>query len=102
MPLRTYSAGMHTRLAFAVATSVAPDILILDEGIGTVDTAFLAKANARLASIVARAGILVLASHVGGLLTSLCTRAIHLERGRVAADGALADCLERYGGGMRE
>ena len=59
MPIRTYSAGMQTRLSFAICTSVDPDVLLLDEGILAGDAAFMERAQARLAAFVARAGILV-------------------------------------------
>ncbi|WP_342359590.1 ABC transporter ATP-binding protein [Terrarubrum flagellatum] len=98
MPIRTYSAGMQIRLAFAVSTSVEPDILLLDEGIGAVDSTFLEKANARLKKFVDRAGILVLASHADGLLSELCTRAIRLEHGRLVDDGPLAQVMRRHRG----
>src|SRR5690242_4319682 len=63
MPLRTYSTGMRVRLALGVVTSIDPEILLLDEGIGAVDAEFLAKARNRLFELVERSGILVFASH---------------------------------------
>src|SRR5690242_3236823 len=63
MPLRTYSTGMRVRLALGVVTSIDPEILLLDEGIGAVDAEFLAKARLRLNELVERSGILVFASH---------------------------------------
>ena len=93
MPMRTYSLGMQTRLSFAVSTSVDPDVLLLDEGIGAGDAGFMEKANKRLRGFVERAGILVLASHSAGLLADLCTRAVRLEHGQIAADGPLAAIL---------
>lgn len=93
MPMRTYSLGMQTRLLFAVSTSVDPDVLLLDEGIGAGDAAFMEKANRRLRDFVDRAGILVLASHSVGLLTTLCTRAIRLEHGQIVADGQIAEVV---------
>ena len=95
MPIRTYSAGMQTRLSFAICTSVDPDVLLLDEGILAGDAAFMAKAQARLAAFVARAGILVLASHSDSLLAGLCTRALRLEHGRLVADGPLGELLSQ-------
>jgi ABC-type polysaccharide/polyol phosphate transport system ATPase subunit len=89
MPMRTYSMGMQTRLAFAVSTSVDPEVLLLDEGIGAGDAAFMEKADKRLRAFVNRAGILVLASHSVGLLTQLCTRAIRLSHGEIVADGPI-------------
>jgi ABC-2 type transport system ATP-binding protein/lipopolysaccharide transport system ATP-binding protein len=95
MPIRTYSAGMQARLSFAISTSVDPEILLLDEGIGAGDSAFIDKANARLDRFVARAGILVLASHNGELLSRLCTRALRLSHGRLVDDGPLAEVMSR-------
>lgn len=63
MPLRTYSTGMRVRLAMGVVTSIDPEILLLDEGIGAVDADFLRKAQSRLQNLVERSGILVFASH---------------------------------------
>ena len=96
LPLRTYSAGMHTRLSFAVSTSIDPEILLLDEGVGAGDAAFLEKAKRRLDAVVARAGILVLASHAETLVRQLCTRAILLDQGGVVASGPIDEVLERY------
>ena len=93
MPMRTYSLGMQMRLSFAVSTSVDPDVLLLDEGIGAGDDAFMERARTRLRAFVQRAGILVLASHSAGLLADLCTRAVRLEHGRIAADGPLAEIV---------
>jgi ABC-type polysaccharide/polyol phosphate transport system ATPase subunit len=93
MPMRTYSMGMQTRLSFAVSTSVDPEVLLLDEGIGAGDAAFMEKADKRLRAFVDRAGILVLASHSVGLLTQLCTRGIRLAHGEIVADGPLAEVL---------
>ncbi len=96
MPMRTYSAGMQTRLSFAVSTSVDPEILLLDEGIGAGDAAFMERANARLRAFVERSGILVLASHDAGLLARLCTRAIRLEHGSVVDDGPFDAVMDRF------
>lgn len=96
MPIRTYSAGMQTRLAFAVSTSVNPDILLLDEGIGAGDAAFVEKASERLQAFVARSGILVLASHARNLLSRFCDRAICLEHGSVIDDGPAEEVMDRY------
>lgn len=96
LPLRTYSAGMQTRLSFAVSTSIDPEILLLDEGIGAGDAAFLQKARRRLDGFAARAGILVLASHSEKLVRQLCTRAILLDQGAIVAMGPLDEVLQRY------
>jgi ABC-2 type transport system ATP-binding protein/lipopolysaccharide transport system ATP-binding protein len=96
LPLRTYSAGMQTRLAFAVSTSIDPEILLLDEGVGAGDAAFLEKAKHRLDAVVARAGILVVASHSEVLVRRLCTKAILLDQGSIVAMGPIDEVLERY------
>ncbi|GGE24506.1 ABC transporter ATP-binding protein [Aureimonas endophytica] len=98
MPIRTYSMGMQTRLSFAVSTSIKPEILLLDEGIGAGDAAFLEKAQARIRSFVDEAGILVLASHSESLLAGLCERAIRLEHGKIIDDGPFAEVMRRYAG----
>ncbi|MDH2343151.1 ABC transporter ATP-binding protein [Bradyrhizobium sp. SSUT77] len=101
MPLRTYSSGMMLRLIFAVATAVEGEIVLLDEWIGVGDQQFRTKARQRLDEIVARAGILVLASHDVDLIKSTCNRAILLEEGRIAAAGTIDEILGRYLGGAK-
>jgi ABC-type polysaccharide/polyol phosphate transport system ATPase subunit len=96
MPLRTYSAGMFARLAFAISTSIDPEILLLDEGIGAGDEAFLEKAKRRLDAMINRARILVLASHSDELVRKLCNRAILMENGQIVASGPTDEMLERY------
>ncbi len=71
MPIRTYSAGMLTRLAFAVATSTDPELLLMDEWIETGDADFFHRAEERLRTLIGRAGILVLASHNMALIRTL-------------------------------
>ena len=98
MPLRTYSTGMRVRLALGVVTSIDPEILLLDEGIGAVDAAFLEKARGRLSDLVDRAGLLVFASHSDEFLRQLCTSAIWMNHGTVKAHGPLDDVLRAYKG----
>jgi ABC-2 type transport system ATP-binding protein len=98
MPLRTYSTGMRVRLALGVVTSINPEILLFDEGIGAVDAAFLKKAKDRLAELVQRAGLLVFASHSDEFLRQLCTTAIWMEHGRVKQTGELREVLTAYKG----
>jgi ABC-type polysaccharide/polyol phosphate transport system ATPase subunit len=101
LPLRTYSSGMMLRLIFAVATAVEGEIVLLDEWIGVGDQQFRKKARQRLDEIVARAGILVLASHDIDLIKSTCNRAILLEQGRITAAGSIDEVLGRYLGGAK-
>ncbi len=98
MPLRTYSTGMRVRLALGVVTSIDPEILILDEGIGAVDAAFLNKAKDRLKDLVKRSGILVFASHSDEFLFELCDSAIWMDEGHVKQRGSLREVLTGYKG----
>ncbi|WP_277068809.1 ABC transporter ATP-binding protein [Saccharomonospora viridis] len=98
MPLRTYSTGMRVRLALGVVTSIDPEILLLDEGIGAVDSAFLNKARDRLVDLVRRSGLLVFASHQDDLLLELCTSAIWMDEGRMKMQGSLREVLTAYKG----
>ena len=102
LPLRTYSSGMMLRLIFAVATAIEGEIVLLDEWIGVGDQQFRQKARQRLDEIVARAGILVLASHDVDLIKSTCNRAILLQEGRISASGTTEEVLDRYLGGARD
>jgi ABC-type polysaccharide/polyol phosphate transport system ATPase subunit len=101
LPMRTYSVGMQTRLAFSISTLIRPDILLLDEGIGTGDANFIAKASARLNSFAASAGILVLASHDLSLVRRLCNRAIVLVHGTKVYDGPLEDGINHYADALK-
>ncbi|WP_156755782.1 galactan export ABC transporter ATP-binding subunit Wzt/RfbE [Actinokineospora pegani] len=98
LPLRTYSAGMRVRLALGVVTTIDPEILILDEGLGAIDAAFLAKARERLVDLARRSGLLVFASHSDELLAELCTTAIWMDEGRIRMTGSLGDVLAHYKG----
>jgi len=81
MPLKTYSAGMQARLAFAVATSVDADVLLMDEWIAVGDSQFQRIAHQRLLKLVERAGILVLASHDLDLIRLYCNKVMRLDSG---------------------
>lgn len=96
LPIRTYSLGMRMRLAFAVSTSIKPEILLLDEGIGAGDAAFIEKAEKRLADFTAQAGIIVLASHSDGLIRKMCKTAILMNRGQIVAMGDVETILRFY------
>lgn len=83
MPVRTYSSGMQIRLAFAVATSVEADILVMDEWLSVGDAEFAKKAAARLERLVEKTPILVLASHNPDLVRDVCNRVFRLEHGKM-------------------
>jgi lipopolysaccharide transport system ATP-binding protein len=81
MPVKTYSAGMQARLAFAAATAVDADVLLMDEWIAVGDADFQKLAHKRLLKLVERAGILVLASHDLDLLRLYCNKVMRMEGG---------------------
>lgn len=83
MPVRTYSSGMVLRLAFSIVTSVQPEILLMDEWMSVGDDAFVQKAEERLAELVDRASILVLASHNQKIINDLCTVVVRMDQGNI-------------------
>lgn len=93
-PIKTYSAGMQVRLAFAVSTAIGGDILLLDEVIGAGDANFMAKAKDRISQLIAQAEILVLASHDFGALKNLCERGIVLKHGSMLFDGPIEEAID--------
>jgi len=95
-PVKTYSAGMLVRLAFAISTSFGGDILLMDEVINAGDAFFMAKARKRLLALVSSSHIMMLVSHDLGAIRDLCSRAILLEHGRIAADGPPAEVVAAY------
>lgn len=81
MPVKTYSAGMQARLAFAVLTAIEADVLLMDEWIAVGDAAFQEQASQRLRALVERSGILVLASHDHDILRHYCNKVMRMESG---------------------
>ena len=96
LPVRSYSSGMMIRLAFAMATAIRPQILLMDEWIMAGDANFMEKARRRIESMVRHADILVLASHSAPILVEWCNRLLWLEQGRIQADGPPLEVLSRY------
>ncbi|MDP8908839.1 MAG: polysaccharide ABC transporter ATP-binding protein [Chloroflexota bacterium] len=95
-PVKRYSTGMHARLAFAVAAHLEPDILIVDEVLAVGDAAFQKRCMGKMGD-AARSGRTVLfVSHNMAAIESLCSRAIWLEGGRCAGDGAPSEVISRY------
>lgn len=95
-PIKTYSAGMQVRLAFAISTAVGGDVLLLDEVIGAGDANFMAKAKRRILDLVEQSEILILASHDFSALQSLCQRGVVLHHGDVAFDGPIGEAVTVY------
>jgi len=101
LPVRTYSSGMQARLAFAIATSLEPGILLLDEGIGAADAAFSEKAAHRVKDLLARTEIFVLASHSDALIESMCDKALLLHHGKVLEFGSIDTVKRAYGAAVQ-
>ena len=95
-PIKTYSAGMQVRLAFAISTAVGGDILLLDEVIGAGDANFMSKAKSRITSLIEQAEILVLASHDFSALQSICNRGLVFHHGDLVFDGEIALAVNEY------
>src|SRR6185295_11369897 len=95
-PLKTYSSGMYIRLAFAAAIAVSPQILIIDEALAVGDAVFQHRCTRRIKQMQENGATILFVSHDPGAIRALCSRAILLNNGRMAADGAPADVLDRY------
>ena len=95
-PVYTYSSGMQSRLRFSVLTSLRPDVLLMDEGIGAADAEFAQRAGVRLEEFMSSLGIFVVASHGDALLRQQCTQGLWLDRGAVAAHGPIDEVLDAY------
>ncbi len=96
LPVRLYSAGMKMRLGFAIATSIKPEILLIDEVFGAGDVRFRKRANERIKTIIEGAGLLVLATHSEAAIKNFCERVIWLDQGEIRFDGATEEGLERF------
>lgn len=96
VPIRTYSMGMQLRLAFAVATCIKPDILLMDEIIGAGDALFKKKAEARLFEFIEQSSIMVLASHANDTIKKLCNKVILLKNGQLEYFGSTKQGFAKY------
>lgn len=95
-PVKTYSSGMFMRLAFAVATSVEPDILVIDEALSVGDGAFARKSFDRIMAMKDAGKTILFCSHSMYQVEALCSRAIWMESGTVKMLGAVADVTYAY------
>jgi len=86
LPVRTYSAGMFARLAFAVSSAAHHDILLVDESFGAGDENFQKKVQQRIETIFDRTSIVIIASHSESLISRLCNRRVRLEHGVLKSD----------------
>jgi len=95
--LKNYSSGMYARLGFAVATSIQPEILIIDEIMGVGDYKFQEKCRNRIGEMISNGVTVLLVTHDFRLIQSMCTRAILLEKGRLICNGTIDEVFEAYG-----
>ena len=95
-PVRTYSSGMQMRVAFAVATAIRPEILIVDEALSVGDSYFQHKSFDRIREFQAQGTTLLIVSHDRGSIQALCNRAILLEKGTVLKDGKPEEVMDFY------
>jgi len=96
--LKNFSSGMMGRLGFAVATSVQPDILIVDEILGVGDYKFMAKCEERINNMISNNTTVLLVTHNTDKIKEMCSRAVLLEKGQVVCVGDVDEVCKVYGG----
>ncbi len=95
-PVKTYSSGMFSRLAFSVSMHLDPDILLLDEVLAVGDEEFREKSLNTMKDLVSRSGTIVFVSHALSQLADFCDRALWLDHGKVRMTGSAPDVVEAY------
>jgi ABC-type polysaccharide/polyol phosphate transport system ATPase subunit len=96
MPVRFYSAGMMVRLAFSIATSIEPEVLLIDEALGAGDLAFQQKAKARMKQLIHQAHLMVLVSHDLSAIQEMCDRILWMDHGRMKMMGKPDEVIQAY------
>jgi ABC-type polysaccharide/polyol phosphate transport system ATPase subunit len=96
LPLKYYSSGMYARLAFAIATEVDPEILLIDEALGAGDVIFLDRAKERIKQLLERSNLVVIVSHDLISLSKMCTRGLWMHEGQVRVDAPISVALDEY------
>ncbi|MBI5757679.1 MAG: ABC transporter ATP-binding protein [Planctomycetales bacterium] len=96
LPVRHYSSGMLVRLAFAIATAIDPEILLVDEVLSVGDMSFQTKALQRMRDMMSKARVIVMVSHDLSSIMRFCDRAIWLDEGRVCQIGPTKEIVEAY------
>jgi ABC-type polysaccharide/polyol phosphate transport system ATPase subunit len=96
-PIKTYSSGMRSRLAFSIAVHFEPDVLLIDEVLSVGDSHFQKKSHAKIKSLILEdSRTVVIVSHSAGTLCELCHEVVWLEKGRIVQVGSTKDVLEHY------
>jgi teichoic acid transport system ATP-binding protein len=96
LPLRAYSSGMRSRLQFAIATAVTPEILMIDEALSTGDAEFKERSDERIREMIEEAGTIFLVSHSMRSVLDVCDRVLWLDHGRLIADGDPEEVVAAY------
>jgi teichoic acid transport system ATP-binding protein len=96
LPIRTYSSGMRARLHFAIATSVEPEILLIDEALSVGDEDFKSRSQERIRQLQEQAGTVFLVSHSLSTIRDTCNRCIWLHKGEIRDDGDPNEIVSRY------
>ena len=96
LPLKYYSSGMYARLAFAIATEVDPDILLIDEALSAGDVIFVDRAKQRIDELLTKSNLVVVVSHDLGQLHKMCTRGIWMHEGQVRVDSDMTDTITQF------
>lgn len=100
MPVKNYSSGMYVRLGFSIATSVEPEVLLIDEVLSVGDENFQRKCLGRISELRSEGRTVVVVSHALGTVRSICDEAVWLERGRVRTVGPASDVADQYLGSV--
>ncbi len=101
-PVKRYSSGMYVRLAFAVAAHLEPEILIVDEVLAVGDAAFQARCLGKMKAVAGQGRTVLFVSHNMAAVQQLCDRAVHLDAGRVIADGPAQQVVGSYLDSLRQ
>lgn len=96
LPMKSYSSGMASRLRFAIAAAVNPEILLVDEALNTGDAQFSSRSKARMDELRAQAGCVFIVSHSLETIRDMCTRVIWLDKGELIMDGSAEETTGQY------
>lgn len=95
-PVKRYSSGMYTRLGFAIAAHLDPEILIIDEVLSVGDAPFQQKCLRKLSDLGANGRTVLFVSHDIGAVSTLCNKGVYLENGKVKVNGSIESCVDEY------
>lgn len=96
LPMKSYSSGMASRLRFAIAAAVNPEILLVDEALNTGDAQFSNRSKARMDELRAQAGCVFIVSHSLDTIRDMCSRVIWLDKGELIMDGTPEETTKLY------